>query len=92
MQATTARDSLPVTATENEKAAAEQAVKKAAMAAGDSSSIDRTIAPFSVRKDLKRVLKPTIVHMNAGGKDNRVASMVIHGCVTPGVTTLACVP
>ena len=83
LQAIDARDALPATATTLQKEAVEKAVEKAGADAVESSHDDRTIAPFSVRGDLKTLLQPTVVHMNEGGKDNRVSSMVLHACVTP---------
>lgn len=78
LQAKAALSALPETATTSEQASAEKAVRTAEANAAESSRADRTIPPYSVRQDLKDLLRPRIVHINDGGKDNRTSSMVLH--------------
>ena len=78
LQAKAALAALPETATTSERESAEEAVRIAEADAAESSRAGRTIPPYSVRQDLKDLLRPRIVHMNGGGKDNRTSSMVLH--------------
>ena len=70
--------------------AAKAEVKAAEAAVIDGVNADRASAPFSVRDDVKELYQPVLYDQNAGGKDNRVSSMVVHVYVL--VTTRPCVP